>query len=48
MIIVRSLSKTFPPDHRVLQRISFQADEGDLIALLGASGSGKTTFFSGV
>ncbi|MGG1599900.1 phosphonate ABC transporter ATP-binding protein [Paenibacillus naphthalenovorans] len=45
MIIVRSLSKTFPPDHRVLQRISFQADEGDLIALLGASGSGKTTFF---
>ncbi|TVY10022.1 phosphonate ABC transporter ATP-binding protein [Paenibacillus cremeus] len=45
MIIVRNLSKTYPPDTRVLQRISFQADEGELIALLGASGSGKTTFF---
>ncbi len=45
MIIVRNLSKTFQPDHRVLQRLSFQADEGELVALLGASGSGKTTLF---
>ncbi|SDC52952.1 phosphonate transport system ATP-binding protein [Paenibacillus sp. UNCCL117] len=45
MIIVRNLSKTYPPDHRVLQRLSFQADEGELVALIGASGSGKTTLF---
>ncbi|MEK8128448.1 ATP-binding cassette domain-containing protein [Paenibacillus filicis] len=45
MIIVRNLSKTYPPDHRVLERLSFQADEGELVALLGASGSGKTTLF---
>lgn len=45
MIIVRNLSKTYPPGHQVLHRVSFQADEGELIALVGASGSGKSTFF---
>lgn len=45
MIIVRNLSKSFPPDHKILSKISFQADEGELIALVGASGSGKTTLF---
>ncbi|OXM87789.1 phosphonate ABC transporter ATP-binding protein [Paenibacillus rigui] len=45
MIIVRNLSKSFPPDHNILSKISFQADEGELIALVGASGSGKTTLF---
>ncbi|MCP3776240.1 ATP-binding cassette domain-containing protein [Paenibacillus sp. MZ04-78.2] len=45
MIIVRNLSKSFPSGQRVLDRISFQADEGELVALLGASGSGKTTLF---
>jgi len=46
MIIVRNLSKSFPSSGQlVLSKISFQADEGELIALVGASGSGKTTFF---
>jgi phosphonate transport system ATP-binding protein len=45
MIIVRNLSKSFPPDHQILSRLSFQADEGELIALVGGSGSGKTTLF---
>jgi phosphonate transport system ATP-binding protein len=45
MIIVRNLSKSFPPNHQVLSRVSFQADEGELIALIGGSGSGKTTLF---
>ncbi|WP_282935303.1 ATP-binding cassette domain-containing protein [Paenibacillus sp. RC67] len=45
MIIVRNLSKSFPPDHQVLSKLSFQADEGELIALVGASGSGKSTLF---
>lgn len=45
MIIVRNLSKSFPPDHHILSKISFQADEGELIALVGASGSGKSTLF---
>lgn len=45
MMIVRNLSKTYPPDHTVLQKLSFHADRGELIALVGASGSGKSTLF---
>jgi phosphonate transport system ATP-binding protein len=43
MITVRNLSKVYPPDHQVLSQISFQADQGEFIALIGASGSGKST-----
>ncbi|MFC5448426.1 phosphonate ABC transporter ATP-binding protein [Paenibacillus aestuarii] len=42
MITVRNLSKVFPPDNKVLSQISFQADEGEFIAVVGGSGSGKT------
>jgi phosphonate transport system ATP-binding protein len=43
MIIVRNLSKIYPPDQQVLSQVSFQVDEGEFIAIVGGSGSGKST-----
>jgi phosphonate transport system ATP-binding protein len=43
MITVRNLNKTYPPNIHVLSQISFQADEGDFIAVIGGSGSGKSS-----
>ncbi len=45
MIIVRNLTKEIVNGPTVLHRMSFQVDQGDLVALVGASGSGKTTLF---
>ncbi len=42
MIIVRNLVKTYE-EQPALDHISFQADPGELIAVLGGSGSGKST-----
>ena len=42
-LLVEDLHKYFGPDE-VLKGISLEAHEGDVIALLGASGSGKSTF----
>ncbi|HDR8971033.1 ABC transporter ATP-binding protein [Burkholderia vietnamiensis] len=40
---VKSIHKSFG-DHHVLKGISLDAHEGDVISILGASGSGKSTF----
>ena len=40
---VRNIRKSFGP-HEVLRGISLDAQDGDVISLLGASGSGKSTF----
>lgn len=40
---VRNITKSFGP-HQVLRGISLDAQDGDVISLLGASGSGKSTF----
>ncbi|KQS61285.1 amino acid transporter [Rhizobium sp. Leaf371] len=40
---VRNIRKSFGP-HEVLRGISLDAHDGDVISLLGASGSGKSTF----
>lgn len=40
---VRNIRKSFGP-HEVLRGISLEARDGDVISLLGASGSGKSTF----
>ena len=42
-LLVEDLHKYFGAD-KVLKGISLEAQEGDVIALLGASGSGKSTF----
>ena len=43
-----SVSFNYPsrPDFKVLQNISFKADAGQTVALVGSSGSGKTTIAS--
>lgn len=43
MINVRNLQKRFG-HKRVLSGLDFQVDKGELVALLGPNGSGKTTF----
>ena len=40
---VTDLSKSFG-NHRVLDKISLTANKGDVISILGSSGSGKSTF----
>lgn len=45
MIVVKNLVKSFSNGHKVLSGIDFTAGRGEFIALLGASGSGKSTFF---
>ena len=40
---VRNIRKSFG-SHEVLKGISLDAEDGDVISLLGASGSGKSTF----
>ncbi|WP_159723476.1 amino acid ABC transporter ATP-binding protein [Enterococcus sp. CSURQ0835] len=43
MIKVNQLSKTFA-DQMVLQQVSVTIEPGDIIALIGSSGAGKSTF----
>ncbi len=42
-IAVKEMRKSFG-DHQVLKGISLEAHEGDVISILGSSGSGKSTF----
>ena len=44
MLKVNNLSKSFGST-KVLEKISFSLDEGDILAVLGKNGSGKTTNF---
>jgi putative ABC transport system ATP-binding protein len=47
LIEVKNLTKTFwngDKETRVLKGISFAADEGEFIAIMGRSGAGKSTF----
>jgi len=43
MITVRNLTKKVGDGEELLSKLSFQADDGDFIAIVGGSGSGKTT-----
>lgn len=44
MLKSNNLSFSYP-DQKVLKNINFQAEKGEFISILGANGSGKTTFF---
>jgi phosphonate transport system ATP-binding protein len=43
MLIVKNLSKSYPPNQQVLTSIDCNAEKGEFIAIIGASGSGKST-----
>jgi ABC-2 type transport system ATP-binding protein len=42
-IEAENLSKTYPPDTRAVDNITFSVDEGEVFGLLGPNGAGKTT-----
>jgi ABC-type nitrate/sulfonate/bicarbonate transport system ATPase subunit len=44
-IFVENLSVQYGQDH-VLENVNFQADKGEFIAIVGKSGSGKTSFLN--
>ena len=44
MLVSKNLNFSYP-DRKVLKNISFKAERGEFISILGANGSGKTTFF---
>ena len=40
----RDVAKVFPDGHQALAGVSLEARRGEVLAILGTSGSGKTTF----
>lgn len=43
MIIFRNVTKIFPPHTTALDRVSFEIEPGEVVALIGKSGAGKST-----
>ena len=43
---VRQLSKTLKTGERLVEDVSFRVETGEFVALIGASGAGKSTFVS--
>ena len=40
---LKNISKTYPSGRRALQSISFKIEEGEILAIIGLSGAGKST-----
>lgn len=40
---LKNVSKTYPSGRRALQSISFKIEEGEIAAIIGLSGAGKST-----
>ncbi len=49
-VVIRNIEKVFPgaDRHRALDKISMNAEAGELLVLLGPSGSGKTTLLRAI
>jgi sulfonate transport system ATP-binding protein len=44
MLYVESADKIYPNGTRALERLSLEVDEGEIVAVVGGSGCGKSTF----
>src|SRR4030095_9607011 len=45
-VLLDRVSFAYGEDRRILQDVSFQADPGEMVALVGLTGAGKTTLVS--
>jgi cell division transport system ATP-binding protein len=43
MIKFQNITKTYPPDTTVLDKVSFEVKNGEFVSIVGRSGAGKTT-----
>ena len=43
MLKIENLCKTYPNGTQALNDVSFEVEEGEFLAVIGLSGSGKTT-----
>lgn len=48
MISLRNVSKSYPGHGRVVDRVSFEVEQGECLVLVGTSGCGKSTTLKGV
>ena len=52
MLTIRNISKTFNPGttdaKKALDDLSFVANNGDFVTIIGANGAGKSTFFGAI
>ena len=45
LLLIKNLKKSYPPQRTVFERASLAVEPGELVAVCGPSGAGKTTLF---